>query len=88
MKCNCKECGKEFTERVGMSPMESNMAIRVRNSLGHICPECKAKLAETKQGRRKLLWWNFRVAFRCALFLLPIVIVFIALTAVLALYVL
>ncbi len=71
-----------------MSPMESNMAMRVRNKLGHICPECKAALAETKPGRRKLAWWNFRVALRCALLLLPIFVVFAALTVVLGLYVL
>lgn len=88
MICNCKECGKEFTERVGMSPMESNMAMRVRNKLGHICPECQAKLAETKPGRRKLAWWNFRVALCCALLLLPVFAVFAALIAVLGLYVL
>ncbi|MCQ2107682.1 MAG: hypothetical protein MJZ05_02845 [Fibrobacter sp.] len=88
MKCNCKECGKEFTERVGMSPMESNMAMRVRNKLGHICPECQNALAETKKGRRKLAWWNFRVACVCGLLLLPVFAVFAALIAVLGLYVL
>ncbi len=71
-----------------MSPMESNMAMRVRNKLGHICPECQTALAETKKGRRKLAWWNFRVTLRCALLLLPIFVVFTALTVVLGLYVL
>ncbi len=84
----CVECGKEFKDKVGMNPMASNMAIRVRNRVGNICPECQAKLSETKKGRRRLAFWNLGVALRCALMLLPVFAVFVALTVFLGLYVL
>ena len=71
-----------------MSPMESNLAIRCRNKIGNICPDCQVEIRKTKQGRRRLFFWNLKVAFYCLRFLLLFAIPFIALIVVLALFVL
>lgn len=71
-----------------MGPMESNLAIRVRNKIGNICPECRAEIAKTKRGRWSLFFYNLKVAACCACLLLPVVIVFVGLTIWLALCVL
>lgn len=88
MQSHCSKCDKDFTERVGMGPMEGNLAIRVRNKLGNICPDCQAEIAKTKKGRRQLFFWNVKVALYCCRFLLPIVLLFAILTVCLALFVL
>ena len=65
--------------------MESNLAIRYRNKIGNICPDCQAEIRKTKQGRWRLFFWNALYCLRfLALFALP----FITLVVVLALYVL
>lgn len=71
-----------------MSPMESNLAIRVRNKIGNICPECRAEIAKTKRGRWSLFFYNLKVALYCACLLLPVVVVFVGITIWLALFVL
>ncbi len=88
MQSHCSKCNKDFTEKVGMGPMESNLAIRVRNKIGNICPECRMELAKTKRGRWSLFFYNLKVALYCACLLLPVVIIFIGLTVWLALCVL
>lgn len=88
MQSHCSKCDKDFTERVGMGPMEGNLAIRVRNKIGNICPECRAEIAKTKRGRWSLFFYDLKVALYCARFLLVVLLVFAALTVCLALFVL
>ena len=88
MQANCSKCGKDFTERVGMSPLQSNMAIRVRNKVGNICPECREEICKTKKGRWKMWFYDLKVGFLCLLLLLPIFLLFAGLTVALALFVL
>ena len=88
MQSQCSKCDKDFTERVGMGPMEGNLAIRVRNKIGNICPECRAEIAKTKRGRWSLFFYDLKVALYCARFLLVVLLVFAALTVCLALFVL
>ena len=45
--------------------MESNLAIRYRNKIGNICPDCQAEIRKTKQGRWRLFFWNMKVALYC-----------------------
>jgi hypothetical protein len=71
-----------------MSPMESNLAIRYRNKVGNICPECQAEIASTKRGRWRLFFWNLKVSLYCLRFLSIFAIPFIAFIILLALYVL
>jgi hypothetical protein len=71
-----------------MSPMESNLAIRYRNKVGNICPDCQAEIASTKRGWWRLFFWNLKVALYCLRFLSIFAIPFIVLIVVLALYVL
>ena len=88
MLSTCSICKKEFNDKVGMSPMESNLAIRYRNKIGNICPDCQAEIRKTKQGRWRLFFWNMNVALYCLRFLALFALPFIALVVVLALYVL
>ena len=88
MQANCSKCGKDFTERVGMSPLQINMAIRVRNKVGNICPECREEICKTKKGRWKMWFYDLKVGFLCLLLLLPIFLLFAGLTVALALFVL
>lgn len=88
MQSHCSKCDKDFTERVGMGPMEGNLAIRVRNKIGNICPDCRAEIAKTKRGRWSLFFYDLKVALYCARFLLVVLLVFAALTVCLALFVL
>ena len=71
-----------------MSPMESNLAIRYRNKVGNICPDCQAEIASTKRGKWRLFFWNLKVALYCLRFLSIFAIPFIAFIILLALYVL
>ncbi len=71
-----------------MSPMESNLAIRYRNKVGNICPDCQAEIASTKRGRWRIFFWNLKVALYCLRFLSIFAIPFIAFIILLALYVL
>ena len=88
MQTVCSKCGKEFNDKVGMSPLQSNLAIRVRNKMGNICPTCREEICKTKKGRWQMWFYDLKVGFRCFWFLLPIVIFFAAFTVFLALYVL
>jgi len=88
MQCKCSKCGKDFNDKVGMSPMESNLAIRYRNKVGNICPECQAEIRKTRRGRWQLVFWNLKVALYCLRFLMLFAIPFIALIACLAFFVL
>lgn len=88
MQATCSKCNKLFNDKVGMSPMQSNMAIRVRNRVGNICPDCRAEIAKTKKGRRHLFFYDAKIAFRCMLLLLPIFVFFAGLVVCLALFVL
>ena len=88
MQCKCSKCGKDFNDKVGMSPMESNLAIRYRNKVGNICPECQVEIRKTRRGRWQLVFWNLKVALYCLRFLMLFAIPFMALIAVLALFVL
>lgn len=88
MQSTCSICNKTFNDKVGMSPMESNLAIRYRNKLGNICESCKCDLRKTRKGRFKLLLWNLKIAVHCAKFLAIFAIPFIALIIALALFVL
>ena len=45
MQTSCSICKKEFNDKVGMSPLQGNLAIRVRNKIGNICPECRTEYA-------------------------------------------
>ena len=67
--------------------MQSNLAIRVRNMVGNICPECREEICKTKKGRWKMWFYDVKVALRCMLLLLPVFIVFAVLTVCLALFV-
>lgn len=87
-QCKCTICQKEFVEKAGMAPMESNLAIRYRNKVGNICKDCQEELRSTKKGRRQLFWWNFKVVLYCARFLSLFVIVFAALIVCLGMFVL
>ena len=58
MQATCSRCNKEFNDKVGMSPLQSNMAIRVRNKVGNICPECRAEICKTKKGRWKMWFYD------------------------------
>lgn len=87
-QCKCVICQKDFIEKAGMAPMESNLAIRYRNKIGNICKDCQKELSGTKLGRRRLFWWNLVVVLKCARFLLVFFGVFALLIAILALYVL
>ncbi len=71
-----------------MSPLQGNLAIRVRNKIGNICPECRREICKTKRGRRKMFFYDLKVGFMCFWFLVPIAIIFIAFTLYLAFYVL
>ncbi len=88
MQCTCSVCNKEFNDKVGMSPMQGNLAIRYRNKVGNICPGCQAEIASTKKGRRRLFFWNLKVALYCIRFFALFALPFIALVVILALYVL
>ena len=88
MQTTCSICKKEFNDKVGMSPLQSNLAIRVRNKIGNICPECRNEICKTKRGRWKMFFYDLKVGFLCFWFLVPIAIIFIAFTLYLALYVL
>ena len=88
MQCICSVCKKSFNDKVGMSPMQSNLAIRMRNRVGNICPDCREEIASTKKGRRRLFFYDMQVAVRCALLLLPVFLLFAALTVCVALFVL
>lgn len=87
MQCTCSKCNKAFNDKVGMSPMQSNLAIRVRNRMGNICPQCREEICKTKKGRWHMWFYDVKVALRCLLFLLPVFIAFAALTVCLALFV-
>lgn len=88
MQATCSKCNKEFNDKVGMSPLQSNMAIRVRNRVGNICPECREEICRTRRGWWKMFFYDLKVAALCFLILLPVFLLFVALTAFLALYVL
>ena len=88
MQSTCSICHKEFNDKVGMSPMQSNLAIRYRNKVGNICLECQAEIASTKKGRWRLFFWNMKVALYCARFLALFSIPFVILSVILGLYVL
>lgn len=68
--------------------MQSNMAIRVRNKVGNICPQCRAEICKTKRGRWRMFFYDMKVGFFCLLLLLPVFLIFAGLTAALALFVL
>ena len=88
MQATCSKCGKTFNDKVGMSPLQSNLAIRVRNKVGNICSECRAEICKTKKGRWKMWFYDLKVGFFCLLLLLPVFLLFAGLIAFLALYVL
>ena len=88
MQATCSRCNKEFNDKVGMSSLQSNMAIRVRNKVGNICPECREEICKTKKGRWKMWFYDLKVGFICLLLLLPIFLLFAGLTVALALFVL
>ena len=52
-----------------MSPLQSNLAIRVRNKIGNICPECRDEICKTKRGRWKMFFYDLKVGFLCFWFL-------------------
>ena len=85
MQCICSKCGKEFNDKVGMSPLQSNLAIRVRNRMGNICPQCREEICQTKKGRWQMWFYDMKVALRCLLLLLPVFLLFAGLTVALAL---
>jgi len=88
MQATCSKCNKTFNDKVGMSPLQSNMAIRVRNKVGNICPQCRAEICKTKRGRWRMFFYDMKVGFFCLLLLLPVFLIFAGLTAALALFVL
>lgn len=88
MQCVCSVCSKTFNDKVGLSPMESNLAIRFRNKIGNICPDCQAEIRKTRRGRFRLLGWNLKVVLYCMRFLLLFAIPFVAFIVILTLYVL
>ena len=79
MQAHCSKCGREFVERVGMGPLESVMAIKLRNALGNYCPECQAELRTTKKGRWTLRFLTLKVVLISAGILLVIFAIFAAL---------
>lgn len=56
--------------------MEGTLAIRYRNKVGNICPQCQEEIGKTKQGRRQLFFWKLKVALLCARVLLVFALVF------------
>lgn len=88
MQATCSKCNKTFNDKVGMSPLQSNMAIRVRNKVGNICPQCRDEIASVRRGWLKLFLYDLKIGFFCFLLLLPVVLIFVAFTVFLALYVL
>lgn len=88
MQCTCSVCNKEFNDKVGMSPMQSNLAIRVRNKVGNICPDCRAETCKTKRGRWRMFFYDLKIGLFCLLLLLPVFLLFAGIIVVLALYVL
>jgi hypothetical protein len=71
-----------------MSPLESNLAIRVRNKVGNICPDCRSETCKTKRGRWRMFFYDLKIGLFCLLLLLPVFLVFAGIIVVLALYVL
>ena len=88
MQCKCSKCGKDFNDKVGMSPLQSNLAIRVRNRVGNNCKDCQNEICMTKRGSWRLFFWNLKVSFYCVLFLSFFAVPFLALIVFLALFVL
>ena len=88
MQCKCSKCGKDFNDKVGMFPLQSNLAIRVRNRVGNICPDCRQDTCKTKRGRWKMWFYDLKVGAICLLLLLPVFLVFAGLVVFMALYVL
>lgn len=88
MQCKCSKCGKDFNDKVGMSPLQSNLAIRVRNRVGNICLDCRQDTCKTKRGRWKMWFYDLKVGAICLLLLLPVFWVFAGLVVFMALYVL
>ena len=88
MQATCSKCNKTFNDKVGLSPLQSNMAFRVRNKVGNICPQCRAEICKTKRGRWRMFFYDMKVGFFCLLLLLPVFLIFAGLTAALALFVL
>jgi hypothetical protein len=88
MQAICSKCNKEFNDKVGMTPLQSNMAIRVRNRVGNICPECRTEISKTRRGWWKMFFYDLKIGFYCFWFLVPVVLFFAAFTVFLALYVL
>ena len=88
MQCKCSKCGKDFNDKVGMSPLQSNLAIRVRNRVGNICPECRAEICKTRRGWWKMWFYDLKVGAICLLLLLPVFLIFAGLVVFMALYVL
>lgn len=88
MQCKCSICEKDFNDKVGMSPLQSNLAIRVRNWVGNICPECRNEICKTKRGRFRMWFYDLKVGLLCLLLLLPVFLIFAGIIVVLALYVL
>ena len=88
MLATCSKCKKEFNDKVGMSPLQSNLAIRVRNRVGNICLECRAETCKTRRGWWKMFFYDLKIGFLCMLLLLPVFLVFVGLTVALAVFVL
>ena len=88
MQAICSKCNKEFNDKVGMTPLQSNMAIRVRNKVGNICPECRAEISKTRRGWWRMFFYDLKIGLFCLLLLLPVFLVFAGIIVVLALYVL
>ena len=88
MQATCSKCNKEFNDKVGMTPLQSNMAIRVRNKVGNICPDCRAEISKTRRGWWMMFFYDLKISFICFWFLVPVVLFFAAFTVFLALYVL
>ena len=88
MQAICSRCKKEFNDKVGMSPLQSNMAIRVRNRVGNVCPECRAEACKTRLGWWKMFFYDLKIGTLCMLLLLPVFLVFAGLTVALAVFVL
>ena len=71
-----------------MSPLQSNLAIRVRNKVGNICPECRAEIGKTRRGWWKMWFYDLKVGTICLLLLLPVFLFFAGFVVFMALYVL
>ena len=67
-----------------MGPLQGNLAIRIKNLVGNICPQCRAKLDTNWRGRFKLYGWTLKVLLVYLCFLLPVVAIFGAFTYILA----